>query len=106
MDALIVALDLINKHCGVKKYKKRVFLITDGEKAAKTNKEELKSLIDQLNDKDIRLNTITVDFANELGEEEDSEEEEHPSKSKSNGAKYNESQNQTANKQTLVKIID
>jgi hypothetical protein len=31
IDGLVVALDMIERHCGTKKYKKRVFLITDGE---------------------------------------------------------------------------
>ena len=31
IDGLVTAIDLIDKHCANKKYKKRVFLITDGE---------------------------------------------------------------------------
>ncbi len=31
VDGLVTALDMIDRHCGNKKYKKRVFLITDGE---------------------------------------------------------------------------
>ena len=33
IDGLVTALDMIERHCGTKKYKKRVFLITDGETA-------------------------------------------------------------------------
>lgn len=32
LDGLIVGLDMITKFVGTKKYRKRVFLITDGEK--------------------------------------------------------------------------
>jgi len=32
LDGLIVGMDMIARHCGTKKYKKRIFLITDGEK--------------------------------------------------------------------------
>lgn len=32
MDGLIVGLDLLVRYCGTKKYKKRVFLITDGDR--------------------------------------------------------------------------
>ena len=35
MDGLIVAMDMIARHVGTKKYKKRIFVITDGEKEAK-----------------------------------------------------------------------
>jgi Mg-chelatase subunit ChlD len=31
-DGLTVALQMITKHCGTKKYRKRIFLITDGER--------------------------------------------------------------------------
>lgn len=32
VDGLTVALQIITKHVGTKKYRKRIFLITDGEK--------------------------------------------------------------------------
>ena len=38
IDALIVGLDLLIHFTGTKKYKKRVFLITDGEKKTKIKK--------------------------------------------------------------------
>lgn len=37
VDGLVTALDMIDRHCGTKKYKKRVFLITDGENECETN---------------------------------------------------------------------
>jgi GTP-binding protein EngB required for normal cell division len=58
---------MIDRFCATRKYKKRVFLITDGEHPTQTNKDETKSLIEKLNEKGIRLNVITLDFANELG---------------------------------------
>jgi len=67
---------MIDRHCGTRKYKKRVFLITDGEHPTTTNKSEIDSLIEKLNEKGIRLNVITLDFANELGGEDDSETDE------------------------------
>ena len=75
IDGIVVALDMIDRHCGTKKYKKRVFLITDGEYQTKTTSEEVESLIGRLKDKDIRLNVISLDFGNELGIDEDDEEE-------------------------------
>ena len=44
MDGMIVSLDMLNRFCGTKKYRKRIFLITDGERATKTSKAELDSL--------------------------------------------------------------
>lgn len=75
MDGLIVAIDMLNSFCGTKKYKKRIFLITDGERETKCNKAELKSLIETINERDIRLNVITLDFANEMAEDSESDEE-------------------------------
>ena len=46
MDGLIVAIDMLNKFCGTKKYKKRIFLITDGERETKSSKQEVASLIE------------------------------------------------------------
>lgn len=97
MDGLVTALDMIDQHCANKKYKKRVFLITDGEHATGTNAQEIDSLVEKFNERGIRLNVITLDFGNELGQEESDEEAEvRPV--------LNESKNQLANKQLLVNI--
>lgn len=45
IDGMIVSLDMLSRHCGTRKYKKRIFLITDGEKQAKTSKQEYDSLV-------------------------------------------------------------
>jgi uncharacterized protein with von Willebrand factor type A (vWA) domain len=37
MDGMIVALDMLSRHCGTRKYKKRIFVISDGEKEAKVS---------------------------------------------------------------------
>ena len=75
MDGLIVAMDMLVKHCGTKKYKKRIFLITDGEKEAKYNEGELKTIVTNMNTNDVRLNVITLDFCNDLAEDDEDEEE-------------------------------
>jgi hypothetical protein len=41
MDGLFVAIDMIDNFCGSKKYKKRIFLITDGERETKASKDEI-----------------------------------------------------------------
>ena len=75
MDALIVAMDLLNMHCGTRKYRKRIFLFTDGEKQTMQNDSEMTSLIEQMRQRDVRLNVITLDFANELGQDDEEEDE-------------------------------
>jgi len=75
LDGLIVAIDMINHFCGTKKYKKRIFLITDGERETKASKSEINSLIEQITEKDIRMNVITLDFANEMADDSESDEE-------------------------------
>lgn len=65
---------MIDRYCEARKYKKRVFLITDGEHPTQTNKDEIKSLIEKFNEKGIRLNVITLDFANELGQQDSDSE--------------------------------
>ena len=75
MDGLIVAMDMLQRHCGTKKYKKRIFVITDGEKAAKYDEKEKKSVIQNMNETDTRLNVITLDFCDDLAEDEEEEDE-------------------------------
>lgn len=76
MDGLIVALDMVSRHCGAKKYKKRIFLITDGEKEAAIQAEDFKDVVKSMNETDTRLNVITLDFCDDLDDEEEEEEEE------------------------------
>lgn len=70
---------MLDSFCGTKKYKKRIFLITDGERETKNNSRELNSLIQTIQEKDIRLNVITLDFANEMAEDSESDHEVKPS---------------------------
>ena len=76
MDGLIVGLDMIARHCGTKKYKKRVFVITDGERETKYDKDELKQVISNINEHDARVNVITLDFCDDLAEDDDDDEDE------------------------------
>ena len=76
MDGLIVATDMIDRYCGTKKYKKRVFVITDGEKLANVKPNEMKQVVQNMNATDTRLNVISLDFCDELAEDDEEEEEE------------------------------
>lgn len=76
VDGLIVAMDMLTRHCGTKKYRKRIFLITDGEKKTNTNQREMASLVELMAKNDVRLNAITFDFANDLADNDDESEEE------------------------------
>ena len=104
MDGLIVAMDMIQRHCGTKKYKKRIFVITDGEKAAKYDEKEKKSVIANMNETDTRLNVITLDFCDELAEDEEEEEEEDAGTSKGVKRVAKETQAQHHNKEFLVDL--
>ena len=105
IDGMLVGLDLIERHCGNKKYKKRVFLITDGQNKTVTNQGEIQSLINQLNEKEIKLNVITLDFANELGQDSDEEEEDNDvEKVEQPKPVIDETKEQTENKELIVKI--
>lgn len=65
IDALIVGIDLLAKHCQKRKYNKRIFLITDGQsKTADT--EDLKQVASNLKEAEIKLNVIALDFCNDL----------------------------------------
>lgn len=50
IDGLVTAMDMLGRHCGTKKYKKRVFLITDGESPNSANKPEFDSLVSKMNE--------------------------------------------------------
>ena len=63
---------MLCRFTGTKKYKKRIFLITDGEKETKYTEQELSEVIGTINSNDIKLNCITIDFGNS----DDSDEEE------------------------------
>ena len=105
MDGLIVGMDMLQRHCGTKKYKKRIFVITDGEKAAKYDETEKKSVIANMNETDTRLNVITLDFCDELAEDEEEEEDENDKKP---GVKRvaSETQAQHHNKEFLIELTN
>ena len=75
LDGLIVGLDMLCRFCGTKKYRKRIFLITDGEKEIKYTSSEFSEITKTIKENDIKLNCITLDFCNDLAED-DSEEDE------------------------------
>ena len=74
LDGLIVGLDMITKFVGTKKYRKRVFLITDGEKDLTYSDSEMAHITSIIKQQDIKLNCITLDFCNDLAEDESDEE--------------------------------
>lgn len=56
------------------KWQKKIFLITDGEAKCKSDNEKIQRIAEQLNDNDIKVNIIAVDFFAELDKEDDEEE--------------------------------
>jgi ATP-dependent DNA helicase 2 subunit 2 len=103
LDGLIVGLDALIKFCGTRKYRKRVFMITDGEKEAKFSKGDIDPIVQTIKDNDIKLNCITIDFCNDLAEDdedEEDEEEEEEDKQKEDVTmkRDNETENQSKNR--------
>jgi hypothetical protein len=74
---LLVGVDLITTTVAKKKYQKRIFLITDGESQLEGG-EDLPSIIYGLNENEIKVNTIALDFCNDLEESDEEEDEEKP----------------------------
>ena len=108
IDALEVSMDMLERFCGKRKYRKRLFMITDGEKnCGKVPVSRISDLVNVMKDNDIRLNVITLDFANELGQEDSDEEseieEEKPAKKKPLNA--HETATQTKNKEFLIELV-
>ena len=60
---------MLCRFCGTKKYRKRIFLITDGEKSTEYAEEEVSHIVDTIKENDIKLNAITLDFCNDLAED-------------------------------------
>lgn len=99
---------MIARHCGTKKYKKRIFLITDGEKQAQVSEKEKKAIIQSMNESDTRLNVITMDFCDDLAEDEDEDEEQEEQENDKPKAikpiNPNETPQQQANKAFLTEL--
>jgi len=105
LDGLIVGLDMLCRFVGAKKYRKRVFLITDGEKEAKYTATELRGVVETINANDVKLNCITLDFCNDLAEDEDEDEEEgNESPDKDKTKETGESANQIKNRELLLAL--
>ena len=62
MDGLIVGLDMMCKFIGTKRYRKKIYLITDGEKPVKYEREELDEIVKTVRNNNIQLNCLTMDF--------------------------------------------
>ena len=108
LDGLIVGLDMLCRFCGTKKYRKRIFLITDGEKEIKYTSSEFSEITKTIKENDIKLNCITLDFCNDLAEddsEEDEAEDQGPdTKILSASKETGESDEQLKNKAFLIKL--
>jgi len=68
LDSIVIASDMINSHCKNLKYKKTIYLITDGNsKIVNDDEGQNTSIANFIRDKDIQLNIIVVDYG---GDEE------------------------------------
>jgi hypothetical protein len=104
MDGLIVGLDMLCRFVGTKKYKKRVFLITDGEKETAYSKGELAEIVNTIKKNEIKLNAITLDFCNELAEDDDEDEDEEKVNTSIREKQTDETEAQQKNKEFLMQL--
>jgi ATP-dependent DNA helicase 2 subunit 2 len=65
LDAIVVAVDMIEKNCGKKAYNKRIFIHTDGNCLCE-NEEQLQDIINQINVQNIKVNVIAVGFGGDV----------------------------------------
>lgn len=61
LDSIVVAITMIETKIGKKKYKKRLFILTDGN-CTVDNSDQLQDIIDQINIQEIRVNVIALGF--------------------------------------------
>ena len=104
IDALVVGIDMLTRFVGTKKYKKRIFLVTDGEKKANIKNEQLNTIIETINAHGVKLNCITMDFCNELEESEDEDDNVDLNQKDNQIKDTGETPTQVQNKETLLKI--
>lgn len=90
-DALKVGVDMLAKFCKKNKIKRRLFLITDGERQCSDDKDAMATLVAEIGEHDVKINCITVDFCNNVDDEEAEPDE-------------NESAAQKANREFLLEI--
>jgi ATP-dependent DNA helicase 2 subunit 2 len=70
-DVMNVGVDMLVKYCKKNKFKKRLFLITDGERKQSADKDKVSDLVDRINLEDIKVNCITVDFCDTVDDKEE-----------------------------------
>lgn len=87
-----------------KKWGKKIFLITDGEGEVKSNKSRNIDVAKMLEDYDVKVNVICVDFYNELDDDEEEEDEEQGIKKEKIPSK--DSENQCKTKELLETLVD
>ena len=104
LDGLIVGMDMLCKFVGTKKYKKRIFLITDGEKGTSCSPNEMRDIVRTIKENEIKLNCITLDFCNEIGDDES--DEENPDKANAVIKDDTETEAQKKNKELLLEMQD
>jgi hypothetical protein len=68
-------MDMMASHVGTKKFKKRFFLITDGDTKVKINKKEMASIKQQMNQMDAKINIIALDFCDDYAEDSEDEDD-------------------------------
>ena len=68
IDALLVAMGMIHDVCGTKKYKIRIYIITNAACQANSDPEALNEIIGAINALDIHINILAINFEQDNNE--------------------------------------
>ncbi|GAB5360119.1 hypothetical protein AAMO2058_000599900 [Amorphochlora amoebiformis] len=98
LDALFVGLELIVSEVRHLKFKKRIFLVTDGGGATKDT-QHVEALAREMAFQDVRLNVIGIGFTEEESDDEDGDEMEEDDQKESK-----RTENEIANEKLLRKL--
>ena len=72
-ESIDIAIDVFIETYKKLKWVKKIFLITDGESKTETNSSKIKRLAEKLEENNVNVNIICVDFYSKLDEDEEEE---------------------------------
>ena len=111
-ESIDIAIDTFIETYKKLKWVKKIFLITDGESKIEINSSKVKKLAARLEENNINVNIICVDFYSELDEDEEEENENSKEKEEKKNEKddmnidSNESENQKKTKKYLKELSE
>ena len=105
-ESIDIAIDVFIETYKKLKWVKKIFLITDGESKTETNSSKIKRLAEKLEENNVNVNVICVDFYSELDEDEVEEEDGNIKEKDDINMDSNESENQKKTKKYLKELSE